>query len=308
MTSRKTRRYSRGSSRKQRSRKHRGYHGGRAIMLANMKEVPLCQCREPASNQPCHNKVMPNTLFCESHQHCPGSPLNGSEPPYEPEKWNNDPAVTKSHNCYSYFANRINPEMVEKCRQNKTKNCRQFFPQPGALHGDRFALNATERRNCGNVSKLIMADIPGLLRSTFHDKCPVGTSKGAMVVDEGNDYHFFRQDSDGLWSHKDGSNKVKRFDALKRKIVDPELTSRDYRWQGSDLNYEDFCAFYCVPRDHEIQLGQGGALLGAKKQAAGSQLPSASQVKPLGASWRDHRSSLRQTRRQTQRKTRLHRN
>jgi hypothetical protein len=195
--------------------------------------------------------------------------------------------------------------MAENCDKNNGKNCRQYFPQPGALHGDRNALNASDRRTCSNVDKLIMADIPGLLHSSYHEKCPARTSKGAMVVDEGNDYHFFRQDSDGMWSHKDGSNKVKRYDALKRRIFDPELASRDYTWQGSDLNYDDFCAFYCVPRDHEIQLGQGGAFVTKEQEQANEKSQSQSQsqqkdmavggtregrIKPLGASWRDHPS------------------
>jgi hypothetical protein len=99
-------------------------------------------------------------------------------------------------------------------------------------------------------------------------------SKIALVVDKGEDYHFYRQDKDGMWSHKDGSNKVKRYDALKQPIANPELASRDYRWQGSDLNYEDFCGFYCVPRDPNIRLGQGGA----RKESL------------VGGSWTDHPS------------------
>lgn len=273
--------------------------GGRAVTLRNntprindpnVKHAPLCQCRDTSTDQACVQNASTNSLYCKEHAHCPGAPLNGYEPPYEPQKWNGDPAVTKSHNCYSYFADRIDPKMVENCDSNNGKNCRQFFPQPGALKGDRNALNASDRRTCSNVDKLIMADIPGLLRSSYHEKCPVGTSKGAMVVDEGNDYHFFRQDSDGMWSHKDGSNKVKRYDALKRRIFDPELASRDYTWQGSNLNYEDFCAFYCVPRDHEIPLGQGGSLVRKGGQYDKEHKERKEQVKPLGASWRDHRS------------------
>ena len=92
-------------------------------------------------------------------------------------------------------------------------------------------------------------------------------SKIALVVDPGEDYHYYRQDSDGLWSHKDGSNKVKRYDAFRKNIANPKLASRDYRNQGSDLNYEDFCGFYCVPRYDEIHLGQGGSKKVSKKKA-----------------------------------------
>ena len=79
-----------------------------------------------------------------------------------------------------------------------------------------------------------------------------------MVVHPGQDYHFLRQDSDGWWSHKDGGNKVKRFDADGLPIWNPETASRDYRPNGSYLNYSDFCGFYCVPRNKSIKLSRGG--------------------------------------------------
>ena len=147
------------------------------------------------------------------------------------------------------------PEGERLCE--KYGNCRDLFHQPGAKTGKRNALNREERRSCAVVEELMMGDIPGVKKTTFTKKCPKGFSKAAGVVDRGTDYHWYRQDRDGMWSHKDGSNKVKRYDALKRPIVNPELASRNYRWQGSNLNYEDFCGFYCVPRDKPIVLGRG---------------------------------------------------
>lgn len=191
------------------------------------------------------------------------SPRSGAEPRYEPEVWNNDEATYKSMNCYAYAFDFRNPTLINECRRNNGKDCRKYFPQPGALNGDREALNASERRNCKVVERLIKADVPDIVKSSFQDKCPPGTSKIGLVVDPGEDYHFYRLDPDGYWSHKDGSNKVKRFDALRRRIINPETASRDYRWQGSDLNYQDFCGFYCVPRNHPILLGQGGERLAA---------------------------------------------
>ena len=222
------------------------------------KPEPQCQCMDPASGQPCKMVAANGSLFCANHTHCPIAPTNGYEPPYEPDAWNNDPAIYKSMNCYAYAMNFRDPNLVEECRKNNGKDCRQYFPQPGALNGDRYALDASERRNCGVVEKLMMSDVPELEHSTYQDKCPAGKSKIALVVHEKQDYHFYRQNPDGSWSHKDGSNKVKDFDALKRKIMNPAAASRDYRWQGSDLNYRDFCGFYCAPRNHPILLGQGG--------------------------------------------------
>ena len=101
------------------------------------------------------------------------------------------------------------------------------------------------------------ADIPDIKRTTFKARCPAGTSKIGLVVDPGDDYHFYRQDRDGMWSHKDGRNKVKRYDAEKVPIWNPQTAARDNRPSGSDLNYTDFCGFYCVPRRRTLRLARG---------------------------------------------------
>ena len=244
---------------KTRKRILRNHRGGDA-----KKPLPICQCIDVATGAGCQRVAQEESLFCEDHQDCPKPPLSGHEPEYNPERWNDDTAITKSHNCYNYFANYINAKSVQDCKNKNLKGCREYFAQPGALHGDRDSLNAIKRRVCPVLESLIMKDIPGLKKTTFYERCPAGTSKGAMVNDEFVDFHFFLQHAhkdpkkDGLWSHKDGSNKAKDFDALGRPIFNPELAIRDYNWQGSNLNYDRFCGFYCVPRDKEVVLGQGG--------------------------------------------------
>ena len=234
---------------------------------AGSQAVPLCQCLDSKTGKGCVSEALKNSLYCKLHQNCPLSPRSGSEPNFEPGKYNNDPSIYKSHNCYAYGMNVIDPNLVNQCRRNTKKNtCRQNFHQPGALNGNRFTLNVEERRKCPVVEKLMISDVPEIKKTTFYQKCPKDMSKIALVVDPGEDYHFYRQDSDGLWSHKDGSNKVKRYDAFKKTIVNPKLASRDYRSQGSDLNYEDFCGFYCVPRYEKIRLGQGGSKKVSKKK------------------------------------------
>lgn len=262
-------------------------HGGKT--KHTRKDRPLCQCMNANTGKGCAKGTTPNSVFCKDHQSCPLSPLSGSEPEYAPETYNHDPAIYKSHNCYSYSMNVIDPQLVKQCerkeKMGKLNTCRQSFHQPGALHGDRFTLNAESRRTCPVVEKLMKSDVPEIQTSSFSQRCPKGMSKIALVVDKGEDYHFYRQDKDKAWSHKDGSNKVKRYDANKQKIVNPQLASRDYRPQGSDLNYEDFCGFYCVPRVQQVQLGQGGARKRtlSRKKAGGSR-------KVLGGSWTDHPS------------------
>ncbi len=172
--------------------------------------------------------------------------------------------VQGSHNCYSWAMRHYDPMAEELCKKNGS--CRKYFPQPGALNGDRNALNTAERRTCKMVEYLQKTDNPAIQKASFYQRCPKNMSKIALVVDPGEDYHYYSQDKDGWWSHKDGSNKPKRYDALGNPIFNPEKAARDYRWQESDLNYEDFCGFYCVPRDGSVKLGRGG--FSASRQTA----------------------------------------
>jgi hypothetical protein len=226
-------------------------------LMTPKKPKPACQCEDPFQRKACAKEIVPGSVFCKDHQGCPGSPQSGYEPSYEQDSAVfNQPPVQKSHNCYSWAMRYYDPISVELCKKNG--NCRRYFPQPGALHGDRNALNVSERRTCKEVERLIKADNPNIQKTTFYQKCPKGMSKIALVVDEGEDYHFYVQEKGGRWSHKDGSNNTKWFDALKLPIHNPKLAARDYRYQNTDLNYDNFCGFYCVPRDGTVRLGRGG--------------------------------------------------
>lgn len=105
----------------------------------------------------------------------------------------------------------------------------------------------------------LLGDNPTLSVTRFPDKCPVHTSKIALVVDADEDYHFFRQDSNGQWSHKPGGTPVTNLDADGRPIYDPKLASRNYDKTGSTLNYNIFCSYLCVPRDRPLYLKIGGS-------------------------------------------------
>ncbi len=105
----------------------------------------------------------------------------------------------------------------------------------------------------------------------FTDKAPSGWSKIALVIDPANDYHFYRQDSNGMWSHKPGGQLVTDKDAYGNAIYNPERCSRDYRKPGvkdsEQLNYSVFCAYLFVRREGAIPVSrvqrqqQGGGSL-----------------------------------------------
>ena len=48
--------------------------------------------------------------------------LNGSEPSYNPKKWNDNLKIKKTHNCYAYMLDYIDKSFKSK-------------PQPGYKHG-----------------------------------------------------------------------------------------------------------------------------------------------------------------------------
>jgi hypothetical protein len=217
-----------------------------------------CRCLDQ-HNRPCASSVVSGTLFCEQHQNCPGSPLSGSEPAYQPELYNGNVKMLDSHNCYAYGMDVRDPKQLTQCDGNPDPKCQPHFHQPGGTKGLSKILRTAKGRTCKTVDYLMRQDVPELQPTTFQARCPVGTSKIALVVDPGEDYHYYREDKDGFWSHKDGGNPVKRFDADGFPIINPQTASRDYRPKGSFLNYEDFCGFYCAPRGKQLHLARGGA-------------------------------------------------
>ena len=152
----------------------------------------------------------------------------------------------------------LDPAQLTQCLGKPSSSCELLYHQPGGTVNRASELYSADGRTCRRVEALMLADVPAIQKSTFEEKCPAGMSKIGLVVDEGEDYHYYRQDRDGFWSHKDGSNKVKRYDAEGRAIWDPKTAARDYRSNGSFLNYDKFCGYYCVPRNRHIRLARDG--------------------------------------------------
>lgn len=199
---------------------------------------------------------------------CPRkSPLSGFEPKYEPDRWNARRSIRETHNCFAYAMNIHDPKQVKDCE--KSKNCDVPFHQPGSASGhNRF--KSERDKTCSEMVARILGDNPSIRITTFGAKCPAGSSKAAIVVDPKEDYHFFRQDTNGYWSHKPGGTAVTNKDSSGRPIYDPQLANRDYRATGGRLNYNKFCSYFCVPRLRELHLKVGGRryMLTKKNRAA----------------------------------------
>lgn len=189
-------------------------------------------------------------------QMCPyASPLSGWEPKYEPNVWNDTSAIRLSHNCFSYAMNVNDPKQIQRCHGKD--NCEAPFHQPG--NPSKYSRFDSKRpKTCPNMMMRLLGDNPNMKMTTFEDKCPANTSKIALVVDESDDYHFLRQDSNKFWSQKSGGRRVTHLDASKHEIWNPQLCDLNYSKYEGVLNYDIFCGFLCVPRTSSLFMRSRG--------------------------------------------------
>ena len=175
---------------------------------------------------------------------------NRDHPVFEPEKWNKDKNIKKAHNCYSYALNLIHKDQGELCGKymNKTKKnfCSMLKPQPGRYAGYVDEYKKKRIYTCKKVHKRMKKDNPLIRKLRPNQKCPDGYYKMALTIREDLlDYHYYRQDKSGLWSHKMGSNAVTNKDASGKVIRDPQFADRG--------RYTIFCGYYMVPNKKSLK-------------------------------------------------------
>jgi len=154
-------------------------------------------------------------------------------PEYEPGKWN-DPGIQNSNNCYSYAAN------DPYGHPDDTK------PQPGYSAGAPAA-----SAGCGDILDGAAADgMPPMCIDPSNP--PPGTYPVALVhghdATGDEDYHWYRQDDDGSWSHKPGHDPATNRDASGNPIHDPQSADRNGIPHGG-YNYDEFCGYFPMPAD-----------------------------------------------------------
>lgn len=139
------------------------------------------------------------------------------------------PEYRSTHNCYAYAFKYMDPQLTEKL-------------QPGEV-AHIETVPATEY-NCDTLIPNIMRDFPeAQILHNSTETCPRDYYKIALYVDKGIDYHLYRQERDGYWSHKLGNGYVKWVDANGEKIKDPATANRNY----GKYNYTTPCATICYP-------------------------------------------------------------
>ena len=144
-------------------------------------------------------------------------------PVYEPDKWNDggdvyydeyghivdyDPTTQLTNNCYSYALDDID-------------NGNLWGLQPGGDGGMPIT----------NASDITLEYVTNAAISDGRVKQPnlwnkLGFGKNGyyevyLVIDQGKDYHWYRQDKGGNWSHKPGITPVRNVDYSGRLITNP---------------------------------------------------------------------------------------
>ena len=144
-------------------------------------------------------------------------------PPYGPSSWNT-PSVQPYNNCYNY------------ANDNPTST----FAQPGRATGHPVAAF-----DCGGVQPSATSD--GLIASPNSTAVLAGGAGWyvALVIWPGNDYHWYRQDQNGCWSHKPGQSPARNTDQNGNTIGDPRTAARG--------PYTSFCTFMVTRRSVTIR-------------------------------------------------------
>jgi hypothetical protein len=144
---------------------------------------------------------------------------------YNPGFWNNDATVRTRNNCYNYASNK---------RTNT-------FAQPGRGSGHIYTAIT-----CPAVSKAALSD--GLHQRFV---CFPDSEKPrylvALVVAPGPgfvDFHWYRKNSEGFWSHKPGGTAVRNVDNSNRIITDPATCNRG--------PYTQFCGYFYTCKSQRI--------------------------------------------------------
>lgn len=145
-------------------------------------------------------------------------------PLFEPGAWNSAAFVSRN-NCYNYAANK---------RTNT-------FAQPGAASGQTWtAITCAQMREAAIRDGLEPIDDP---------YAPSVKTAVALVVDPGRpDYHWYRLDRYGRWSHKIGDSPATNLDNSLSTISDPETADRD--------GYTDFCGYFRLWSDSRQAVGR----------------------------------------------------
>ncbi len=164
-------------------------------------------------------------------------PTNGYELMYDEITWS---GVAQNCNCYAYAINNQIKDSGEVWTKQQPGEYSGIILTNSSYTADGYVISRAvtsdfNEYNSNHDTNLIFMSIGR------YETCPSNSYKVALVVDttgEQHDYHWYRQDSDGLWSHKQGTTPVKRTDDAGELIIDPYFAERG--------EYTNFVGYFAV--------------------------------------------------------------
>lgn len=166
------------------------------------------------------------------------------KPEFQPNIWNSNTNLKNSHNCYAYFLNDINHTLNDIYGNESEDNKKILNPQPGHYCGMTKRVDYKET-TCESLIERVKCDnenIKVIDSSNDNFDCGPNHYKGSLSIDPGKMYHFYREDDNGMWSHKDGGNDVTNLDYSGNKIHDPKFSDTG--------RYSEFCSYFCIPNNN----------------------------------------------------------
>jgi hypothetical protein len=147
-------------------------------------------------------------------------------PEYQPANWNDGNGIQYNNNCYNYG-----------CDMRT-----DTYAQPGRAHG--ITVTQSDLQDCVKVKQGATADGLKPVDCDTGCGCDECQHQVALVVSPGWDYHWYRKDRDGRWSHKMGWTPATNLDNSGNLIADPRTADR-----GS---YTIFCGCFCVNKSQVV--------------------------------------------------------
>ena len=171
-------------------------------------------------------------------------PIGGNEHDFNPDVWTEE--GTHHSNCYLYAVLKYSSISTDKATM-----------QPGYPNNPITSSNLNEKDIISRV-KSDLEQSEKTIYKTTEKKKPTGSyRKIALVIAPGVDYHWYEQNSDGYWSHKQGNATYPtNLDASGNLISNPRTCNRKYTYvftniitgnrYKKELNYSNFCGYYMV--------------------------------------------------------------
>lgn len=141
-------------------------------------------------------------------------------PIFEPSWWNDGSTRQHGNNCYNY-----------SCDYRS-----ESFAQPGRASGHMYPEITAAAVKAGAVSDDLI-DMPAA-----NNKFPATGHLVALVIAPGYDFHWYRKDMGGKWSHKPGGTAATNIDNAGVEIPDPRTANRG--------PYTEFATFMNVKHGH----------------------------------------------------------